>query len=138
MMTSRYDDVYGAWQKDPESYWAAAAEEVHWFKRWDKVLDDSRAPIYQWYVGAETNTCYNAVDRHVAAGRGAQAALIYDSPVTDTVRTLSYEALLAEVAQTAGMLRALGVGKGDRVIIYMPMVPETAVAMARCEVPPSR
>ena len=132
MMTSRYDDVYGAWQKDPESYWAAAAEEVHWFKRWDKVLDDSRAPIYQWYVGAETNTCYNAVDRHVAAGRGAQAALIYDSPVTDTVRTLSYEALLAEVAQTAGMLRALGVGKGDRVIIYMPMVPETAVAMLAC------
>jgi len=131
-MSSGYDEVYRAWQRDPEAFWAEAAADVHWFKRWDKVLDASQAPIYRWFAGAETNTCYNAVDRHVEAGRGAQKALIYDSPVTKTTAALTYRELQAETARLAGVLRGLGVAKGDRVIIYMPMVPETAVAMLAC------
>ncbi|MBM3491479.1 MAG: propionyl-CoA synthetase [Alphaproteobacteria bacterium] len=131
-MTSRYDEVYRRWQRAPLEHWAEAAEAVTWFKRWDRLLDDSRAPFYRWFVGAEVNSCYNALDRHVEAGHGAQAALIYDSPVTRTVRKLSYAELQKEVATAAGMLKALGVEKGDRVILYMPMVPETAVAMLAC------
>ena len=132
MAQSRYDAVYAAWKNDPEAFWAEAAEAVHWDRRWDKVLDDSAAPFYRWFAGAETNSCYNALDRHVAAGRGDQAAIIYDSPVTDTIQTITYRELLAETARCAGMLKALGVDRGDRVIIYMPMVPETAVAMLAC------
>ena len=96
------------------------------------MLDDSAAPIYRWFSGAQTNTAYNCLDRQVAAGRGDQAALIYDSPVTGTVRSISYRTLRDDVARFAGALRAQGVAKGDRVIIYMPMVPETAVAMLAC------
>lgn len=129
---SRYDEVYGNWQRDPEGFWAEAAEAIDWTKRWDRVLDDSAAPSYRWFVGAETNTCVNAVDRHVAAGRGKQPAIIYDSPVTDTIRAITYAELQDETARCAGMLRQLGVQKGDRVIIYMPMVPETAIAMLAC------
>ncbi len=125
-MASGYDETYGAWQRDPQAFWAEAAQEIHWTKTWDKVLDDSRPPFYRWFTGAETNTCYNAVDRHVEAGRGEQAAIIYDSPITNSMRTITYRELRAQVARCAGMLRGLGVGKGDRVIIYMPMVPETA------------
>ena len=132
-MTSRYDEVYAAWRRDPEGFWADAAAGIDWFRRWDRVLDDSRAPhFYRWFAGAETNTCHNAVDRHVAAGRGAQAALIYDSPVTGTIETVTYADLLARVKRAAGMLAKLGIARGDRVIIYMPMVPETAVAMLAC------
>ncbi len=131
-MSSRYDAVYGDWQRDPQAFWAEAAENVHWFKRWDRVLDDGNPPFYRWFAGAETNTCYNAVDRHVEAGRGDQAAIIYDSPITGALRTLSFAELQAETARCAGMLKSLGVEKGDRVIIYMPMVPETAVAMLAC------
>ena len=131
-MTSRYDEVYRSWQTDPEGFWAEAAEDVEWVTRWDRVLDTSRPPSARWFVGGEINTCYNALDRHVATGRADQAALVYDSPVTETVRTLSYRELLAEVARFAGVLKGLGVAKGDRVIIYMPMVPETAIAMLAC------
>ena len=131
-MTSRYDEVYGRWQAAPERHWAEAAEAVTWFKRWDKVLDDSRAPFYRWFTGALVNTCYNAVDRHVEAGHGQQVAIVYDSPVTKTIRKLTYGELQKEVASAAGMLKALGVAKGDRVILYMPMVPETAIAMLAC------
>ena len=131
-MAGGYDETYGAWQRDPEAFWAEAAQDIHWTKTWDKVLDDSRAPFYRWFPGGETNTCYNAVDRHVEAGRGGQAAIIYDSPITGSIRTISYGELQTQVAQCAGMLRALGVDKGDRVIVYMPMVPETAVAMLAC------
>ena len=82
-MSRRYDEVYGAWHADPEAFWAEAAEDVEWFRRWDRVLDDDAAPLYRWFVGAETNTCHNALDRHVAAGRGDQPAVIYDpSPAT--------------------------------------------------------
>ena len=131
-MAGGYDETYGAWQKNPQAFWAEAAQDIHWFKTWDQVLDDSRAPFYRWFPGAQTNTCYNAVDRHVDAGRGGQAAIIYDSPITDTIRSISYSELQTQVAQCAGMLRGLGVDKGDRVIIYMPMVPETAFAMLAC------
>jgi propionyl-CoA synthetase len=131
-MSSRYDQVYADWQRDPEAYWAAAAEGIHWFKKWDKVLDASRAPFYRWYAGGMVNTCYNALDRHVDAGRGHQTALIYDSPVTQTIKKFTFAEVKATVARYAGALRALGVAKGDRVIIYMPMVPETAFAMLAC------
>ena len=127
-----YASTYADWQRDPEAFWAQAAEAVSWYKRWDRVLDDSRPPFSRWFVGGELNTCYNALDRHVEGGRGEQLALIYDSPVTGTVERHTYRDLLNLVARFAGALRALGVTKGDRVIIYMPMVPETVVAMLAC------
>ncbi len=128
-MTSRYDEVYASWQNDPEAYWAKLAEDVKWFKPWDKVLDDSRENFSSWFVGAEMNTCYNAVDRHVEEGRAEQAALIYDSPITGRQKTYTYAELLSRVSRFAGVLRGLGVEKGDRVIIYMPMVPQAVVAI---------
>jgi propionyl-CoA synthetase len=131
-MPSDYAAVYAAWERDPEGFWAEAAEALDWERRWDRVLDDSAAPIYRWFAGARTNTCHNALDRHVAAGRGDQPALIWDSPVTASQRTLIYRELLDEVARFAGGLRRLGVERGDRVLIYMPMVPEAVVAMLAC------
>ena len=128
-MTSRYHEVYAHARANPEEFWAEAAEQVHWYRRWDKVLDDSRKPFYRWFTGGELNTCYNAVDRHIESGRAEQAALIYDSPVTGAIRSLSFRELGNEVAACAGALAALGVGKGDRVIIYMPMIPEAVIAM---------
>ena len=126
------DDVYAQWVKDPEGFWAEAGEAIHWYKRWNRVLDGSRPPFYRWFPGAEVNTCYNALDWHVEHGRADQAALIYDSPVTGTVKSFTYRELRDEVARFAGALVGQGVGKGDRVIIYMPMVPEAAVAMLAC------
>ena len=131
-MSSRYDEVYGGWQNDPQGFWAQAAEDVQWSKKWDSVLDDSKAPYYRWFAGGEVNTCYNAVDYHVEQGRGDQAAFIYDSPVTETIKHISYRELRDHVARFARVLHGLGVGRGDRVIIYMPMVPETAFAMLAC------
>ena len=131
-MANGYDETYGAWLREPEAFWAEAAQDIHWIKTWDRVLDDDKPPFYRWFPGAQTNTCYNAVDRHVEAGRGEQAAIIYDSPITESGRTISYNELKTQVARCAGMLRGLGVDKGDRVIIYMPMVPETTVAMLAC------
>ncbi|MDP7638940.1 MAG: AMP-binding protein, partial [Candidatus Hydrogenedentes bacterium] len=131
-MSGKYDDVYAAWQADPEKFWAGAADDIQWHKKWDRVLDDTRAPLYRWYAGGEVNTCYNALDYHVENGRADQAALIYDSPVTATARTYTYGELRDETARFAGALRALGVDKGDRVLIYMPMVPEAAIAMLAC------
>jgi len=131
-MTSRHDEVYGRSISDPEAFWAEAAADVHWFKTWDSVLDSSNKPFYRWYTGAEVNTCYNALDVHVDNGRGDQAALIYDSPVTDTIKTFSYRELRDKVALFAGVLAAQGVTKGDRVIVYMPMIPQAVVAMLAC------
>lgn len=116
----------------PEEFWAEAAEGIDWIKKWDNVLDSSRPPFYRWFSGATMNTCYNAVDRHVKAGRGEQTAIIYDSPVTDTIRKITYKELQDEVALFAGGLKSQGVEKGDTVIIYMPMIPEAAVAMLAC------
>ena len=129
----------GAWEgafncsiQDPEAFWGEAGDAIHWDKRWDKVLDDSRAPFYRWFSGGQLNTCFNALDLHVETGRADQAALIYDSPVTNQSKTFTYRELRDTVAKFAGALAQLGVGKGDRVVIYMPMVPEAAVAMLGC------
>ena len=127
-----YRDTYDRWLGDPERFWAEAAESVVWHRTWDRVLDATDEPIYRWFAGAELNSCYNAVDRHVAEGRAEQLALIYDSPVTNTVRRFTYNELLEEVSRFAGVLVNQGVGKGDRVLIYMPMVPETVFAMLAC------
>ena len=132
-MTNRYQEAYDCSIQDPEKFWGEAAGEIDWVKPWNRVLDDSNAPFYRWFSGAECNTCYNALDRHADGGRGDQLALIFDSPVTgDTVRTFTYSELRDTVARFAGALAANGVTKGDRVIIYMPMVPEAAVAMLAC------
>ncbi|MCB2101945.1 MAG: AMP-binding protein, partial [Rhodobacterales bacterium] len=132
-MTDAYTEAYQQSLNDPEGFWGGVAEDIHWYKKWDKVLDDSNPPFYRWFRGGEVNTCYNALDRHVDAGRGDQPALIYDSPVTgNTVRTYTYAQLRDAVAAFAGLLRAQGVEKGDRVIVYMPMVPEAAIAMLAC------
>ena len=128
----RYDEVYGRSISDKAGFWGEAAEAITWDKKWDRVLDESRAPFYRWFSGGILNTCYNALDRHVESGRGEQAALIYDSPVTDTVRSYSYAELTDRVARFAGAMAAQGVEKGDRVIVYMPMVPEAAIAMLAC------
>ena len=130
--TKRFLTEYLRSLEDPAGFWADAAEAVHWYRKWDKVLDDSNEPFYRWFTGGKLNTCYNALDFHVDGGRADQAALIYDSPVTDTVQTFTYRELRDEVARFAGCLAGQGVGKGDRVIIYMPMVPQTVVAMLAC------
>jgi propionyl-CoA synthetase len=128
-MTNLYDAAFEKSIKDPNGFWGEAGESVHWYKKWDKVLDDSNKPFYRWFKGGEINTAYNALDYHIDQGRGAQAALIYDSPVTDTIKTFTYSQLRDEVAKFAGALAAQGVAKGDRVLIYMPMVPEAVIAM---------
>src|SRR5262245_12242719 len=132
MVKSRYQETYDRWRRDPERFWAEAAEAIVWERKWNRVLDDTRAPIYRWFAGGVLNTCFNALDVHVERGRGERAALIYDSPVTGTVRSYTYRELRDEVARFAGALADNGVGKGDRVIVYMPMVPEAVVAMLAC------
>ncbi len=131
-MSDRYEQALRSARSDPEGFWAEAAEAITWNRRWDRVLDDTTPPFHRWFTGAEVNTCYNAVDRHVEAGRGDQPALIYDSPVTGTTATLTYADLQDHTARLAGVLGSLGVRKGDRVLIYMPMIPEAAVAMLAC------
>ncbi len=127
-----YRQAYERSMHDPEGFWRDAAASVDWARAPDRILDSSAAPLYHWFPDAELNTCHNALDRHVAAGRGDQPALIYDSPVTGVVRTHTYRDLRDEVALFAGALRRLGVKRGDRVVIYMAMVPEAAVAMLAC------
>ncbi len=127
-----YRELYQQSIEQPEIFWAEAARAIHWDRPWDKVLDASGAPLYRWFSGARLNTCYNALDRHVEQGRGEQVALIYDSPVTATKARFSYAELRDRVARFAGGLLSLGVGKGDRVIIYMPMVPEAVIGMLAC------
>jgi propionyl-CoA synthetase len=127
-----YAETYRRSLAEPEAFWAEAAEAIDWEKRWDRVLDDTRPPFYRWFSGARLNTCWNALDRHVAAGRGERVALIWDSPVTDTIARFTYREMRDRVARFAGVLSGLGVKSGDRVLIYMPMVPEAAVAMLAC------
>jgi len=131
-MTNTYESVYQSSLQDPATFWAAAADQVHWYKKWERVLDDSNPPFYRWFVGGQVNTCYNAVDLHVEQGRGEQPAIIYDSPVTGATRVLTYSEMQTQTSLCAGMLAARGVGHGDRVIIYMPMVPEALIAMLAC------
>src|SRR5215469_5739476 len=127
-----YAETYRRSLERHEEFWAQAAEEIDWERRWDRVLDTSRSPFYRWFAGARLNTCWNALDRHVAAGRAERVALIWDSPVTGEIRHFTYRELCDEVARLAGVLTSLGVRKGDRVLIYMPMVPEAAMAMLAC------
>ncbi len=126
---SRRDPVYADFQRQPLRFWARAADAIEWVRRPRGVLDDSKPPILRWFPGGMLNTCANAVDLHALGPRAAQAALIYDSPVTRQVRSYSYAELLDEVARTAGALAALGVEKGDVVLLYMPMVPEAVIGM---------
>ena len=131
-MTRAYDEAYRRSLDDPEGFWGELAADIHWTKPWDRVLDDTNPPFYRWFPGAETNTCYNAVDRHVEAGRGDQAALIYDSPITGVIKTYTFSELQDAVARFAGVLAGQGVQKGDRVLIYMPAVPQAVIAMLAC------
>ena len=130
---SAYSEAHALSLSDPEKFWGSAAEGIHWNRKWDKVLDLTGTPHGRWFVGGELNTCYNALDRHVAAGRGGQTAMIYDSPVAgNQVQRYSYTQLRDLTARFAGVLTDNGVVKGDRVIIYMPMIPETVIAMLAC------
>jgi propionyl-CoA synthetase len=131
-MSSQYEQLYKRSLMNPEDFWAQVAEDARWFKKWDKVFDDSGPPFYRWFKGGVTNSCYNALDWHVENGRAGQPALIYDSPFTGAIKTFTYRELLDEVARFAGVLVREGVQKGDRLIIYMPMVPEAAIAMLAC------
>ncbi len=127
-----YRETYDASLADPEAFWAEQSRLVDWFVRPTTILDRSRPPFYRWFTGGTLNTCYNALDRHVIGGRADQPALIYDSPVTGTGHTYTYGKLLEKVAAFAAVLRDCGVGIGDRVVIYMPMIPEAVVAMLAC------
>ncbi len=131
-MTSRYEQTYAGWKADPEAFWAEQAGGIDWYQPWDRVLDADRPPFYRWFPGGTVNTCHNALDRHVANGRADQLALIHDSPITGTIARLTYRELRDRVALCAGALASLGVTKGDRVIIYMPAVPESVIAMLAC------
>ena len=127
-----YYDQFRQSIDQPEQFWAEAAKAIDWHRPWAEVLDRSNPPFYRWFQGGELNTCFNAVDRHVLAGRGEQVAIIHDSPVTGTIRKITYRELQEQVALFAGALRSQGVKQGDTVIIYMPMIPEAAVAMLAC------
>lgn len=127
-----YAELHRRSVEDPQGFWGELAEELHWYKRWDRVLDASKAPFYRWFVGGETNICYNAVDRHALGVKRGQAALIWESPEVGQSRTITFFELYREVNRLAGVFQGLGVRKGDRVIIYMPMVPEAIFAMLAC------
>ena len=131
-MSEYYRKVYDESMTNPEQFWGNAAEEIIWYKKYSTVLDDSNKPFYRWFAGGELNTCYNALDYHVENGRAEKIAVIYDSPVTDTVRKITYGELLEQVSKLAGALSEKGIAKGDRVIIYMPMIPEAVVSMLAC------
>ena len=127
-----YRDIYKSWKNDHLKFWGKQAKAIAWGKKPKKILDDSNSPFYKWFPDGTLNTCYNAIDRHVLSGRGEQDAIIYDSPVTNTKKRITYSQLQYQVSQFAGALIKLGVIKGDRVIIYMPMIPEALVAMLAC------
>src|SRR5947199_1126208 len=131
-MASRYPEVYAAWQRDPQAFWAEAAREIDWYEP-PKTVFDPKAGVYgRWFPDGVVNTCWNAVDRHVMRGRAAQPALVYDSPLAGSKRVIAYDRLWTEVQILGAILRDLGVEQGDRVVIYMPMVPEAVFAMLAC------
>src|SRR4029077_3683916 len=129
---SRYHEVYTRWQRDPERFWSEAAQGIDWIEPAKQVFDPDAGIYGRWFGGGVCNTCWNAVDRHVMQGRGEQPAIIYDSPLAGQKRTLTYSALQVETQVLAAILSNLGVEKGDRVVIYMPMVPEAAIGMLAC------
>ena len=128
----KYEEIFQRSIQSPAEFWGEAAAAISWYKKWDTVIDDSKQPFYRWFAGAELNTCHNALDRHVTDGRGDQTALIYDSPVTKQIQKFTYRELLEQVSRFAGVLKDFGVVKGDTVIIYMPMIPQAAIAMLAC------
>src|SRR5580698_6017307 len=128
----RYEDAFRRSLADPAGFWAEAAAAVDWYQDPQVILDDSNPPFYKWFAGGTLNTCYNALDRHVDGGRGEQHALIYDSPVAGTAKTFTYRQLRDETARFAAVLKGLDIQKGDRVVIYMPMIPEAVIAMLAC------
>src|SRR6202022_2340351 len=130
--TSRYSDVYARWQRDPEGFWAEAAQDIDWIEPPKRIFDPDAGVYGRWFVDGVCNTCWNAVDRHVMRGRGEQVAIIYDSPLAGQKRTITYHRLQVETQVLAAILRNFGVEKGDRVILYMPMVPEAVIAMLAC------
>ncbi len=132
MADSAFDEIYQNSLERPEEFWAEAALDIDWVRQWHTVLDRDATPAARWFVGGQLNTCYNALDRHADGGRGDQAALIYDSAVTGTTQTFTYNELRDHVARFAGVLSSCGVGRGDRVIVYMPMIPQAAIAMLAC------
>ena len=127
-----YKKVYNSWKNDPEAFWMTAADAIDWVTKPSKALFADRAPLYEWFSDSEVNTCYNAVDRHVLNGRGDQKAIIYDSPMTGTKYSITFSELLEKVSVLAGALTNNGISKGDRVIIYMPMIPEGIISMLAC------
>jgi len=131
-MQGKYLETYQSWMGDPEGFWQAQAERLDWFTAPDKVFDAEAGVYGRWFAGAETNTCHNCLDRHVASGRGSQKAIIYDSPMTGAKQSFTYDEVLAEVQAVAAVLKNHGIGKGDRVIIYMPMIPEAVFSMLAC------
>jgi len=131
-MSGAYEQLYNKSINDREAFWKEAAKAVHWSKQPNTIIDTSESPFNKWFPDGEINACYNAIDIHVAEGRGDQAAIIYDSPVTDTKTTITYAQLLDRVSRFAAVLDSKGVTKGDRVVVYMPMIPEAAIAMLAC------
>ncbi len=131
-MSSRYQEIYGGWKEDPENFWADAAKQIDWIKPADKIFAPDEGEYGRWFVGAQCNTCFNCVDRHVTSGRADQPALIYDSAVSGTKRTLTFADLLDEVQVLGAVLQDMGVVRGDRVILYMPAIPEAVIAMLAC------
>jgi propionyl-CoA synthetase len=131
-MQSRYFDIYEGWQRDPEGFWREAARAITWWREPDRVFDGDQGVYGRWFTGGETNTCYNCLDRHVEAGRGDVRAFIHDSAMTDISKSFTYAEVLVEVKAIAAVLRNLGIAKGDRVVIYMPMIPEAVFSMLAC------
>ena len=131
-MSKKFQEIYDQSIKNPEKFWQEASEDIFWFKKPSKILNKSNPPFYKWFEDGITNTCYNAIDIHIDQGRGKKSALIYDSPITGNKNKFTYEELKAKVAKFAGALTDQGAKKGDRVIIYMPMIPEAVIAMLAC------
>ena len=131
-MSDKFNEIYRKSIESPEKFWQEASNDIFWFKKPTKILNNSNPPFYKWYEDGVTNTCYNALDFHIDQGKGKKIALIYDSPITGNKSKLTYEELRSKVSKFAGALRNQGLNKGDRVIIYMPMIPEAVIAMLAC------
>ena len=131
-MSKKFIDIYQDSLKNPENFWQEVSNDIFWFKKPTKILNKSNPPFYKWFEDGVTNTCYNALDIHIDQGRGDKLALIYDSPITGNKKQFTYKELREKVSKFAGALRNQGVNKGDRVIIYMPMIPEAVIAMLAC------
>ena len=128
-MGSKFDDIYSKSIKNPEEFWQEVSNDIFWFKKPTKILNKTNTPFYRWFEDGKTNTCYNALDYHIENGRGDKIALIYDSPITEKKNKFTFSELKEKVSKFAGSLDSLGVKKGDRVIIYMPMIPEAVIGM---------